>query len=233
MITVKTIETFITFLVIALAYIISATTAGYIQAFVAKKMGDSTPEDAGFLSWNPIVHIDPLGALLLFYTGFGWRKQIPLNYDLIPSSWRLALTLFSHAITHLFVAFFSLLGLIKILGIESINFSLSMALNRYFLLPALSKAYPEVSSYYLSLALFLISLLFLSLVFAVLSLIIDGFRFIAVIFFKENSSFLNEEDFSTFFFSFILILIFAPSIHSYLAQSISQLARFFYLAIGT
>lgn len=51
----------------------------YAHAWTAKKLGDDTAEYEGRLTLNPIAHIDPFGALLLLFTGFGWAKPVPVN----------------------------------------------------------------------------------------------------------------------------------------------------------
>jgi Zn-dependent protease len=58
-----------------------------MHGYVAYRYGDSTAKDAGRLSLNPIVHIDPIGTialpLILFITGapflFGWAKPVPID----------------------------------------------------------------------------------------------------------------------------------------------------------
>jgi len=59
------------------------------HGFVAYKLGDPTPKDAGRLTLNPLVHIDPFGTIilpiLLFMLSrgtfsFGYAKPIPINY---------------------------------------------------------------------------------------------------------------------------------------------------------
>ncbi|NLT09679.1 MAG: site-2 protease family protein [Ruminococcus sp.] len=49
------------------------------HALVAKWYGDDTAERQGRLTLNPIAHIDPLGAILMVTTGFGWAKPVPIN----------------------------------------------------------------------------------------------------------------------------------------------------------
>lgn len=51
----------------------------FAHAFVAKKFGDYTAESSGRLSLNPFKHVDPIGAVLLLLTGFGWAKPVPVN----------------------------------------------------------------------------------------------------------------------------------------------------------
>jgi Zn-dependent protease len=58
------------------------------HAWTANKLGDPTAKFLGRVSLNPIVHIDPIGTLLLpiigiFYTGFlfGWAKPVPVSVN--------------------------------------------------------------------------------------------------------------------------------------------------------
>ena len=49
------------------------------HAFVAYRCGDDTAKRAGRLTLNPKAHLDPIGALLMFFAGFGWAKPVPVN----------------------------------------------------------------------------------------------------------------------------------------------------------
>ncbi len=51
----------------------------YAHAFVARKCGDYTAENSGRLTFNPLAHVDPVGAILLLLTGYGWAKPVPIN----------------------------------------------------------------------------------------------------------------------------------------------------------
>lgn len=51
----------------------------FSHAWAAYELGDDTAQRQGRLTLNPIVHIDPLGALLLLLVGFGWAKPTPFN----------------------------------------------------------------------------------------------------------------------------------------------------------
>jgi len=64
---------------VALVYTIVVTCAGWFRAWVAYKVGDDTPAALGFLTLNPLAHLDPIGALLFAFIGFGWGKTSPLN----------------------------------------------------------------------------------------------------------------------------------------------------------
>ena len=64
-------------LVVALLVAISVHEASH--ALAADRLGDPTPRSQGRLTLNPLAHLDPIGALLLFLVGFGWGKPVPVN----------------------------------------------------------------------------------------------------------------------------------------------------------
>ncbi|MFQ5738440.1 MAG: site-2 protease family protein [Acidobacteriota bacterium] len=56
------------------------------HAWVADRLGDSTARSLGRVSFNPLVHLDPVGSLLFPLVGllaggliFGWAKPVPVN----------------------------------------------------------------------------------------------------------------------------------------------------------
>lgn len=59
----------------------------FAHAAMAVNLGDETPRRQGRYTLNPLVHIDPLGAVLIFITFFGWAKPVlwnPRNVDIDP-----------------------------------------------------------------------------------------------------------------------------------------------------
>ncbi|MBR5429115.1 MAG: site-2 protease family protein [Firmicutes bacterium] len=61
------------------AIIIALTFHEYAHARVSYAFGDPTAKNAGRLTLNPLKHLDPIGALLLIFVGFGWAKPVPIN----------------------------------------------------------------------------------------------------------------------------------------------------------
>src|SRR5712671_4715652 len=57
------------------------------HAWTADMLGDPTARFLGRVSLNPLVHIDPVGTILLpligLYTGFmfGWAKPVPVSVN--------------------------------------------------------------------------------------------------------------------------------------------------------
>lgn len=49
------------------------------HGWVAYKFGDRTAKNAGRLSFNPLVSIDPMGAIMILLVGFGWARPVPVN----------------------------------------------------------------------------------------------------------------------------------------------------------
>ena len=50
------------------------------HAYTAYKLGDPTAKMLGRVTLNPIKHLDPIGTIMLFFSGlFGWAKPVPVN----------------------------------------------------------------------------------------------------------------------------------------------------------
>ena len=64
-----------TLLAVLMAITFHETAHGYI----AYRLGDPTAKNQGRLTLNPIAHLDPIGALMMFVFGFGWAKPVPVN----------------------------------------------------------------------------------------------------------------------------------------------------------
>lgn len=86
----------ITTIAIIVVLIISIILHEMAHGFAADRLGDPTARLQGRLSPNPLVHIDPLGSIiipaLLFLTNagllFGWAKPVPYNpYNLSDQKW--------------------------------------------------------------------------------------------------------------------------------------------------
>ncbi|HJW91300.1 MAG TPA: site-2 protease family protein [Anaerolineales bacterium] len=51
----------------------------FAHAWTADRFGDMTPRSQGRLTLNPLVHLDPIGSLMLLVAGFGWARPVPIN----------------------------------------------------------------------------------------------------------------------------------------------------------
>ena len=83
-------------IIIIIALILSIVIHEVAHGYMANWLGDPTARLQGRLSANPLVHIDPLGSViipaLLFFSNagilFGWAKPVPYNpYNLRNQKW--------------------------------------------------------------------------------------------------------------------------------------------------
>jgi Zn-dependent protease len=66
--------------IIRIAVLLFAVTIHeYAHGRTALALGDPTAKNAGRLTFNPITHIDPIGAICLIFFNFGWAKPVPVN----------------------------------------------------------------------------------------------------------------------------------------------------------
>lgn len=62
-----------------LAVLMAITCHEVAHGYVAYRLGDPTAKNQGRLTLNPLAHLDPIGALLMLFAGFGWAKPVPVN----------------------------------------------------------------------------------------------------------------------------------------------------------
>jgi Zn-dependent protease len=67
------------FVALILAIIVALTFHEFSHAAVANALGDKTAERMGRMSLNPLVHLDPVGFLMLLMAGFGYARPVPYN----------------------------------------------------------------------------------------------------------------------------------------------------------
>ena len=66
------------------AVIIAITFHEFAHAWMADKLGDTTPRNQGRLTLNPTSHLDPFGFVLLMFAHVGWGKPVQIdsrNFD--------------------------------------------------------------------------------------------------------------------------------------------------------
>lgn len=103
----------ITAIAIIVVLVISIILHEMAHGFMADYLGDPTARMQGRLSPNPLVHIDPIGSILvpglLFLTNagllFGWAKPVPYNpYNLRDQKWGEALVAAAGPAVNLLIA---------------------------------------------------------------------------------------------------------------------------------
>lgn len=95
----------IMFFILAIPLLYSIIAHELAHGWAAYLFGDDTAKRLGRLSLNPIVHLDPIGTIALFFVGFGWARPVPVNYYNF-RNFRLGLIIVSLAgcLTNIFIA---------------------------------------------------------------------------------------------------------------------------------
>lgn len=75
------------FVLVLIALVLSLCLHEFGHALVAKLYGDDTAKRAGRLTLNPLVHIDPMGLLMVVFVGFGYAKPVPTDPRNFTSRW--------------------------------------------------------------------------------------------------------------------------------------------------
>ncbi len=202
----RNIEFLMSILTMLVAYIITETSCGFLRAWVAKMMGDDSAERNGFLSLNPLVHIDFIGVIFLVLYNFGWGRYIPINPYSIHGPFqylKITLAYFSDTIARIILAIVALVILVSSFGIKLLEVVKPMIFHQHIALPILAKYYPETSSFILTIAIILAAIIYLCVLLAVLNLIVNTVRLVILFYFQESlgSGYLE-------FFIPILLIIF-------------------------
>ncbi len=70
--------------IMLVALLFALTVHEFCQAWVADRLGDPTARNLGRVSLNPIVHLDPMGSMMMIFAifsgiGIGWGKPVPVD----------------------------------------------------------------------------------------------------------------------------------------------------------
>jgi len=110
----------VAFVIIALALLLSLTVHEFAHAYVADRLGDSTPRRAGRVTLNPLAHLDPFGAILLLIAGFGFAKPVPVNGNNL-GRWGMLWVAAAGPISNLIIAILAAL-LLKFLPLTQLSY---------------------------------------------------------------------------------------------------------------
>ena len=78
--TISDMDNILNSLVRIVALIIAITIHEFSHAYMSDRLGDPTARSQGRLSLNPLVHLDPIGTLIMFFPPhFGWGKPVPVD----------------------------------------------------------------------------------------------------------------------------------------------------------
>lgn len=213
MMTLHTAEMLISIITFFIAYLVVITISNVFRTWVAAEMGDDTGMRLGFLTFNPMVHIDPIGLFFLFYFYFGWGRMVPINPLLIQEPHRtlkLAVAYLSDSFMHFLL---SLVGIIALLAIFDVNIITVM---RYMVLTynvshlPIANMYPEVSSLAISIGFIVFAFVYLNVVLGVLNFIINFSNYLLFVLADRYNSVAQYAHYITIGLPIFLILFFSP-----------------------
>jgi hypothetical protein len=174
-------NTLIYFLALFLAYIVVVTIAHFFKAWVALELGDATPAEHGFLSWNPLDHIDPIGLVCFLVFGLGWGRAVPINGLNIHGRFRTARIIFAHlsdTIAYVGIGILLMILLVLLFDGNMIITSSYQALYGAFSYQKLHMLYPAYSSVHIAIGFIAICAMYLSIMLGAIQFLINCFYII-------------------------------------------------------
>lgn len=232
----------ITLLSLFLAYVVIVTFIGYYRAWIANKMGDSTAVEAGFLTLNPIRHIDIKGLLCLFVFRFGWGQSQPHNPTKIignlPDSqvgqevqaprflWlKLCVAYVSSVVLHIGLAIFDMFVLLCILGKNIAGLADTMIFHGSVSYTQLASMYPNSSAATIFIALVLMAAIYIHAFSSVFNLLFRGSNIFMMYASQRFPRFVMYHNFLKVFLAVLVIIFFlTPGIRLLLIKMISSVA---------
>jgi len=177
MINLRDVEAIIGLITFFLAYVVVVTIAGFFRAWTARQMGDATAEQLGFMTLNPLMHIDPFGLIFLFLLYFGWGRHVPVNPFNIYGRFRklrLILVHLADVAAYLLIAILGIILLIFLFDVQILGVARIMISNMNYLTHLyLAHMYPQHPSLTISLGFITVAIVYLSVVLGVLHLIVN------------------------------------------------------------
>lgn len=232
MLSLSNIQSLVTTVLMLCAYGFSATVTEAGQAWVAKKAGDDSAAERGWLSLNPFDHVDLVGASLVILLGFSWVRGVPMKihepYGTFPSrllhhiKW---LTVYSaQSIVALIVAILALTILTLTFGYQSIPLAFSMFWSACAPLTEFTRLYPARSSLAIIGALFLVSLVVYNVFIASISFIANTF-FYLLINRRSGTAFLAAQSgIIIWIVIFVFIIIFSNALEGFFLSAVTHSA---------
>ena len=215
-----------------ISYIITIPFAGWFESFIAKQVGDNAPEQAGFLTLNPLDHFNVFGfaavlwgiffaRLLPFQLIPGWGRYIPLVPDNIHgqhAKLRIFTEYVGRSFAHLLLLVSSATAMMLICG----------AMHVHGIMPMISSNTSSFKEVVVSLLYFICQQ---NLVLFVIHFILGIFKYL--IYFHMPK--LQELSFKTMLLGFILLLvglsIFGPLLELFAARIIDGIRSIILLII--
>ena len=215
MFNVQIAETIIGLITFLIAYCISISITGYLATWVASKVGDDTAEQAGFLTLNPLAHLDPLGTIFLLIFRFGWSRFIPINPFNIIGRYRglKVLTAFLvEPVAHMVLGILSIICLFGIFGSQVLSDSATLT-------------FAKSSSYIFSIGIILIEFCRVNVILAVVVFLINMLGLGVMLWVEKKPEYSMYANFILLFIPLMLFYVFRTIIFA-LANQLLHLCVF-------
>lgn len=125
-----------------ISYIITIPFAGWFEALIAKKVGDDVPEQAGFLTLNPLDHFNVFGFAAVLWGIFfahalpfqlipGWGRYIPLVPDNIRGQYyrlRIFIEYIGRSFAHLIILLCAVTAMMVVCGPDHVMINMQTGL---------------------------------------------------------------------------------------------------------
>jgi hypothetical protein len=232
MINLALAESLFSLVLLLIAYFISITINGMVQTYVAYKMGDDTPYEAGYGSPNPLAHFELFSFLAVLIFRIGWPQMVPVNPFAILGRFRLVRLLVIHAteaITSLLLALGSLVLSVGLFG-HTMTMALVLKVFSYYSksLSLLFSSTPQLNiasmfqgdSTVLVIGAFLLtSMVYLNIFIATISLILNGLRYALLVGFEKGYKYIEYADYLSLFGPLVIVYFFADPLGYYLLKT--------------
>lgn len=225
MMNLEVATSWITLLTFTIAYCASVSTVGAFSAWITKKMGDDTASVLGFLSLNPLVHIDPVGFVFLCLFSFGWGKRIPINPFNITGPYRLLKLVgayLAESIAYFTSALIGMIILIASFGLPVLLCAQQMLASVYNMSHLyLVNTCPALSSFEVVIAFILIAFISLNLILGVLNLLFNGVNVLMYYIIEMVPEWDEYRYYISLFAHIVLILLFSQDMRLFAIRFIS------------
>ena len=238
MITIKVVEFAVDCVILFMAYCLVVSIAGFFKAWAARLVGDRTAYEFGFMTFNPLAHIDFVGMVCLFLIRFGWGKFVPVNPFNISEPRKTPKIIFAFladVLAYVLISIASMVALIAFWGFEPISKLLGYVVQGGLSLGVASIIFPNSPSIVVVLALVLFAAMYLSIALSVLNLLVSGFTLSRVIFLGSGRFVSRMENYSVFtqlFLPMILIFLLSGPLRIVLLYMIATIGQFIALMFG-
>ncbi len=229
-------------LILITAYFISHTINGYLQAYFISLLGDDTAKESGYMSLNPLVHIDLIGFLFLIFLGIGWFQTVPIDPYAFLGPWRhlrLVLAYASEAIISVFLATLALFLSVFFYGsllTHMVLFQLFKYYSKLYLIffaspdkLNIAELFTQQSTLSVVIVFLLASIVYLNLFIATISCIYNAFQYAFIIGHERGYSYMEYAEYMAILGPLLILIVFGDALLGFFLFTAQFVASLFAL----